>query len=65
MSAADRVREYRARKKTGAIMITVAVDEASLVAALIDANLLDANCADDHAAITEATQRMVKLFSGE
>jgi hypothetical protein len=46
-SVADRVREHRARKKSGVVLITIAADEAALASALVDAKLLDHNLADD------------------
>jgi hypothetical protein len=62
-SVADRVREHRARKKSGVVLITIAADEAALASALVDAKLLDHNLADDQAAIAQATSRLIESFA--
>jgi hypothetical protein len=62
-SVADRVREHRARKKSGVVLITIAADEAALASALVQAKLLDPNLADDQAAIAQATSRLIESFA--
>jgi hypothetical protein len=62
-SVADRVREHRARKRSGVALITVAVDEVALVAALVEAGLLDVNMADDQGAIIDSVERLLEIFS--
>jgi hypothetical protein len=53
---------WRAREKAGRCLLTLEVDEAELVVALVDAGLLDFSAADDRAALTEATQRALALY---
>ena len=53
---------WRAREKAGRCLLTLEVDEAELVVALVDAGLLDPRIADDRAALTEATQRALALY---
>jgi hypothetical protein len=48
-TAAARMRDYRARQKTGSIVIPILVCETKLVAALIEARLLSPLQADDRA----------------
>jgi hypothetical protein len=57
---------WRARAKAGRIRLTLEVDEAELVVALVDAGLLDPALADDRAALTAATQRaLARYLAGE
>src|SRR5262245_17299725 len=53
---------WRAREKAGRCLLTLEVDEAELVVALVDAGLLDPRIADDRAALTEAAQRALALY---
>lgn len=59
MSAADRMRRYRARRSNGQIPITVDVDEVSLAETLIAGGFLSRSKADDRQALREAAERFL------
>jgi len=64
-AVAERVRQHRARQRAGQVLITVRADETSLVDKLIEAQLLEPTMADDRAAITSATTRLIEIFATE
>jgi hypothetical protein len=64
-TAAARMRDYRARQKTGSIIIPVLVCETKLVAALIEARLLSPLQADDRAEVGRAVQKLIDEFQGD
>jgi hypothetical protein len=55
-------RRWRARERNGRVLLKIELDEAALTLALIDANLLAINKADDRKALTAATQRVLERF---
>jgi hypothetical protein len=58
------MRDYRARQKTGSIVIPVLARETKLVAALIEAKLLEPNLADNRQSIESALQKLINEFQG-
>jgi hypothetical protein len=57
---------WRAREKAGRCLLTLEVDEAELVVALVDAGLLDPRIADNRAALAAATQHaLARYLAGE
>jgi hypothetical protein len=64
-SSAARMARLRERQRGNKIMLTIEVDEAELVAVLIEARQLDPNQADDHKAIAEAVEKLLVIFSRE
>jgi hypothetical protein len=52
-----RTRRWRARESAGQVLLTVAVDEASLVVRLVADGLLNPTVADSRKALTTATER--------
>jgi hypothetical protein len=62
-SSVARVARFRERQRANRIMLTIEVDEAELVAVLIEARQLDPNQADDHEAIAEAVEKLLVVFS--
>jgi hypothetical protein len=59
------MRDYRARQKTGSIIIPVLVCETKLVAALIEARLLSPLQADDRVEVGRAVQKLIDEFQGD
>ena len=55
-------RRWRARRRTGRVLLHVELDEAELVIGLTNRGLLDPLRADDPAALTAAAQRALELF---
>jgi len=58
------MRDYRARQKTGSIIVPIVACETKLVAALVEAKLLEPTLADDRQSIESALQKLINEFQG-
>ena len=59
-------REWRRRQKSGRILLPIEVDEAALVAMLVERRWLDPLRADDRKSVTTATERaLAAICDGE
>ena len=59
MSAADRMKALRRRRKTGRVVLPVEVDEVSLIETLIETGRLSRKLADDRKAVADATAKLI------
>ena len=57
-------REYRRREKTGRILLRIEVDEAALVAMLVEHKWLNPLRADDRKSVTSATELALAAICG-
>src|SRR5258708_24863213 len=58
-SGAQRQRRYRQRRRLGAVIIPVAIDEYAVVDALIEAGILDEDESADRSRVAVALERIV------
>lgn len=57
--AAERQRQYRARRGAGRVALRVVVDEVAVAEAMIAAHFLPASLADDRKALAAAVERLL------
>jgi hypothetical protein len=61
---AIRAREYRTRRDAGRVCLTVAVEEVTTVATLIEHGLLAEDMQDSRRAIAEAIEKLIVTLCG-
>jgi hypothetical protein len=64
-TSATRMRNLRSRRRSGLILLAIEADEDALIKALCEAQLLHPSFADDHDAITRATQQLIEIIAME
>jgi hypothetical protein len=60
VTAAERMRAYRARREAGVIVVPVEVPEVDAAEALIEANLLPRAAAEDRTALAAALGELIR-----